>query len=159
MLIAESETLLLAAIDWESDLRIAIRMVVALVLGGILGWERERKDRPAGMRTHMIVALGAALFTAAALEADPDAELAQVVKGIAAGVGFLGAGTILKERQPHGEIKGLTSAANIWATAAIGLAAGAGLLVTAAIATVLAFVVLKVVSFIEPDPKDLPEAE
>lgn len=144
---------LLADIPWEADLRIGVRLLVALALGGVLGWERERKDRPAGMRTHMIVALGAALFTAVPLEMSDDAEIVHIVKGVAAGVGFLGAGTIMKDSRAAGDIQGLTSAANIWATAAIGLAAGAGMLVTAAFATLLAFVVLKVVHAIEPDPK------
>ena len=148
-----ASTTLLADISWEADLRIGVRLLVALALGGVLGWERERKDRPAGMRTHMIVALGAALFTAVPLEMSDDAEIVHIVKGVAAGVGFLGAGTIMKDSRAAGDIQGLTSAANIWVTAAIGLAVGAGMLVTAAFATVLAFLVLKVVHAIEPEPK------
>ena len=102
------------------------RLVVAILLGAVLGFERERRGRAAGLRTHSLVALGAALFTVVPmLFGATAADLAQVVKGLAAGVGFLGAGAILKGSE-QGDVQGLTTAANIWLTAAAGLAVGAG---------------------------------
>jgi len=149
-------------IDLESAARILVRLAVALILGGALGWERERRNRNAGLRTHMLVGLGAALFTAVPVElrGAQQAELEQIVKGIAAGVGFLGAGTILKREAPgHASVHGLTTAANIWMTAAIGFAVGAGMLVTAGVATAFAFLVLNVLRKVETDPGSEPRKE
>ena len=96
------------------------RLVVAILLGAVLGFERERRGRAAGLRTHSLVALGAALFTVVPmLFGATAADLAQVVKGLAAGVGFLGAGAILKGSE-QGDVQGLTTAANIWLTVAGG---------------------------------------
>lgn len=143
----------------ESDLRIIARLGIAVALGGVLGWERERENRPAGLRTHMIVALGAALFTVVPLEVSgPDVELVHIVKGLAAGVGFLGAGTILKRNDTDAGVKGLTTAANIWVTAAIGFAVGCRLILTAAAATGLAFAVLAIVGRLEVKPAEHAES-
>src|SRR5688572_31193834 len=99
---------------WTELFRVTIRLVVAVILGGLLGLQREREGKAAGLRTHMLVALGAALFTIAPLEAGMSFEnLSRVVQGIATGIGFLGAGTILKGREQH-EIQGLTTAAGVW---------------------------------------------
>src|SRR5688572_16078928 len=101
-----------------------LRLVVAGVLGGLLGAEREYEGKAAGLRTHMLVSLGAALFVIAPRAAGlGGAALASVVQGVAAGIGFIGAGTILKLSERE-EIKGLTTAASIWLTAAVGIAAG-----------------------------------
>lgn len=128
--------------DTTTLIRTASRLISAAALAALVGWEREKHGRAAGLRTHMMVALGAALFTLIPLHAGAGAsDLAQIVKGIAAGVGFLGAGAILK-LAPEKDILGLTTAASIWLTAAIGLAAGAGQLWTALIATILALVIL-----------------
>lgn len=105
--------------------RVAIRLGVAALLGGLIGAQREIKGKAAGLRTHMTVSLAAATFVLVALETTGSEYLATVIQGIAAGVGFLGAGTILKKSSDE-EIQGLTTAATIWLTAAIGVAAGAG---------------------------------
>jgi putative Mg2+ transporter-C (MgtC) family protein len=106
--------------------RVAIKLVLAAVLGGAIGWERELKGKAAGLRTHMLVAVGAALFVMAPLEAGvPLADITRVMQGVAAGIGFVGAGAILK-MSDQGQVVGLTTAAGIWMTAAVGMAVGAG---------------------------------
>ena len=122
--------------------RITLRLLIAAILGGILGFEREQKGKAAGLRTHMLVALGAALFVLIPQQAGvSDADLTRVLQGLVAGVGFLGAGTIIKGNGEE-EIKGLTTAAGIWLTAAIGVAAGMGREATAVLSTLLALVIL-----------------
>jgi putative Mg2+ transporter-C (MgtC) family protein len=122
--------------------RIAARLLTAVILAALVGFERGKHGRAAGLRTHMMVALGAALFTIVGMEegAQPS-DLSRIVQGIAAGVGFLGAGAILKMTSEK-DILGLTTAASIWLTAAIGLAAGAGQLWSALFATILALIIL-----------------
>ncbi|MDP2263851.1 MAG: MgtC/SapB family protein [Hydrogenophaga sp.] len=122
--------------------RVTLRMTVALVLGAIIGWDRERRDAEAGLRTHMLVSLGAALFVLVPAEAgmQPD-DLSRVVQGIVSGIGFLGAAAVLKV-SGEGRIHGLTTAASIWATAAVGIAAGLGREGTAVLATLFILVVL-----------------
>ncbi len=126
----------------EDLTRVALRLVVAMLLGALIGYERERRHASAGLRTHMLVALGAALFVVVPHEAglDPEA-LSRVLQGVIAGVGFLGAGAVLKMRD-EGEIRGLTTAASIWATAAIGIAVGMGREATALLATVIVLIIL-----------------
>lgn len=104
-----------------------VRLLVAVLLGGVLGIERQLHGRWAGVRTHMMVSLGAAIFTIAAIATAPDDsnEVTRVIQGIAAGVGFLGAGTILKLSSEI-EVKGLTTASSIWLAAALGTVAGMG---------------------------------
>jgi putative Mg2+ transporter-C (MgtC) family protein len=125
---------------------LVLRLLAATVLGAVIGIERERTEHAAGLRTHALVSLGAALFMVVSaygfsgvlgnhVELDPSRIAAQV----ASGVGFLGAGTIILRREI---IRGLTTAASIWIAAAIGLAAGAGLFVAAVVATVLVLIVL-----------------
>ena len=128
--------------------RIAVRLVAAVLLAGFVGLERELRREQAGLRTHMLVALGAALFTLVPLEMDPQVDSAELVKGIAAGIGFLGAGAILKVTR-EAEIHGLTTAASIWATAAIGLAAGAGWIGAALFATLLCWTILRVLRAVD----------
>ncbi|QHE85406.1 MgtC/SapB family protein [Hydrogenophaga sp. BPS33] len=126
----------------ERITRATWRMGEALLLGAAIGWDRERRDAEAGLRTHMLVALGAALFVLIPMEAGMDPEqLSRVVQGLVSGIGFLGAGAVLKD-QEEGRIHGLTTAASIWATAAIGLAAGMGRTGTAVLATVFILLVL-----------------
>ena len=132
--------------DGRQAVRIVGRLVLAMLLGGLVGWERERRGRAAGVRTHMLVALGAALFTVVAMEsaadyADRPLVLSQVIRGIAAGVGFLGAGAILKGDEP-GDVTGLTTAAGIWLTAAAGMAVGAGWFLPGAVGVLLSWIVL-----------------
>lgn len=122
--------------------RIVVRLTVAAVLGGLLGWEREHAGKAAGVRTHMLVSMGAALFVLVAQQAGIEpADNSRVLQGIIAGVGFLGAGTILKG-DAESQVKGLTTAAGIWLTAAIGVAAGLGRETTAVLSTLLALLVL-----------------
>ncbi|BFO56221.1 MULTISPECIES: MgtC/SapB family protein [Comamonadaceae] len=128
--------------DLEQATRIVVRLGMAGLLGGLLGWEREHRGKAAGVRTHMLVSMGAALFVLVAeQEGIAPADNSRVLQGIIAGVGFLGAGTILKSDGAH-QIRGLTTAAGIWLTAAIGVAAGLGREATALLSTLLALLVL-----------------
>ena len=123
------------------ELEMVLRLLLATALGASIGYQRERAGKPAGLRTHILICAGAALFTIASLygfgaAADP----ARVAAGIVAGIGFLGAGAIM--RTGEGIVAGLTTAATIWAVAAIGLAAGAGLYLVSAVTTAVILVVL-----------------
>jgi putative Mg2+ transporter-C (MgtC) family protein len=125
--------------------RTMLRLLLAALLGGLLGLERERKGKSAGVRTHMLVALGAALFVLTPEMAGMTSfDLTRVIQGVTAGVGFLGAGTILKGNEED-RVKGLTTAAGIWLTAAIGVAVGVGHQATAVLATLLALFILFIV--------------
>jgi putative Mg2+ transporter-C (MgtC) family protein len=125
--------------------RITLRLLVAAILGGLLGYERERQGKSAGVRTHMLVAIGAALFVLIPQQAGASsADLSRVLQGLIAGVGFLGAGAIIMGTKDV-ETRGLTTAAGIWVTAAIGMAAGMGRESTAVLSTVIALLVLSVV--------------
>jgi len=129
--------------------RVAGRLMVSLVLGGLLGYERERAGKAAGLRTHILVALGATLFVLGPIEAGMAvADLSRVIQGIVAGIGFLGAGAILKLVQ-HERVEGLTTAANIWFTAAIGTAVGSGHLWLPILGTTMALVVLVLLGYVE----------
>jgi putative Mg2+ transporter-C (MgtC) family protein len=123
---------------------VVVRLALAAGLGAAIGLEREWRQKPAGLRTNILIALGAALFTILSLRlgADTDRIAAQVVTGI----GFLGAGAILRS---GGSVHGMTTAATIWVNAAIGMAAGAGQFATAAAATVVTLIVLVVLPPIE----------
>jgi putative Mg2+ transporter-C (MgtC) family protein len=132
----------------ETQIDLALRLTAGLLLGAIIGFERELHRQPAGFRTHSLVALGAALFTVVSAYGfsgslvDPTRIAAQIVSGI----GFIGAGTILQYR---GHIRGLTTAASLWSVAAIGTAAGAGLYVVAVVGTVLILVILSILDRVE----------
>jgi putative Mg2+ transporter-C (MgtC) family protein len=134
------------------------RLGLAFVLGGLIGWEREHEEKPAGLRTFILVCQGAALFALMTLELTEEARsIAQVgptrvdpvriISSIAQGVGFLGAGTILVAR---GSVLGLTTAAAVWATSAIGAACGLGLWRIALAGTVLTFITLQVLGPLTP---------
>lgn len=145
--------------DTKQFTRAALRLIMALVLGAAVGINRERIGKPAGIRTHMLVSLGAAMFVLVPSELGLHLEdLSRVVQGVATGIGFLGAGAILKISS-QGEIKGLTTAAGIWVTSAVGVACGLGLLGVAFISIFLAWMTLAVLeSFsrrVAPDtPRD-----
>lgn len=133
----------------HTELLLLLRLVVAALLAGVLGFEREQSGKAAGLRTHMLVGIASALFMAVG-EALPGraGDPLRTVQAVATGVGFLGAGAIFfvpKSRRVHG----LTTAASIWATSAIGLTAGAGAFVLAAGATALLAFVLRGVVWIE----------
>ena len=121
------------------DYQILMRLLVAAIAGGLIGLEREALHKPAGVRTHMLVSLGAALLVLATLSIIPD-EVGRIIAGIATGVGFLGAGTIFRSKD---HVVGLTSAASIWAVAAIGLTVGGGQYVLAIAATTLVILILQ----------------
>jgi putative Mg2+ transporter-C (MgtC) family protein len=125
--------------------RILVRLLLAALLGGVLGYERERHGKAAGVRTHMLVSMGAALFLLVPHQAGMEvADLSRVMQGVIAGIGFLCAGAIIKN-QSEEEVQGLTTAAGVWMTAAIGMACGLGREITAVISTLLALAVLNTV--------------
>ena len=132
----------------NQQLELVARLAIALALGAAIGFEREMDRQPAGFRTHALVALGAALFTIisaygfSGTVVDPTRIAAQIVTGI----GFVGAGTILHHR---GSIRGLTTAASLWSAAAVGMAAGAGMLIMAGVGTALIVIVLSVLEGVE----------
>ncbi|MDB5964263.1 MAG: MgtC/SapB transporter [Polaromonas sp.] len=131
--------------DAAQATRLVLRLTVAAFLGGLLGIEREHKGKAAGVRTHMLVAMGSALFVLVSQQAGIiETDMSRVIQGLIAGIGFLGAGTILKGRDEE-KVQGLTTAAGIWMTAAIGMAAGLGLEVTAVLSTVLALAIFSLV--------------
>jgi putative Mg2+ transporter-C (MgtC) family protein len=125
--------------------RIVLRLLLAALLGGALGYERERSGKAAGLRTHMLVAIGAALFVLVPQQAGMVVgDLSRVIQGIVTGVGFLGAGAIIKHASEQ-SVQGLTTAAGVCMTAAIGIACGLGRETTAVLSTVLALAVLTAV--------------
>ena len=130
------------------QLELGLRLTLGLVLGAIIGFERELHRQPAGFRTHSLVALGAALFTIVSAHGfvGPTVDPTRIAAQIVSGIGFIGAGTILQHR---GSIRGLTTAASLWSVAAIGTAAGAGLHVMAVVGTVLILVVLALLDRVE----------
>jgi putative Mg2+ transporter-C (MgtC) family protein len=134
--------------DYVGLLDTWLKLIAAIVLGGLLGWERQSGGKAAGVRTHILVSLGAASFTivssylttigAPSSSGDPS----RVVQGVITGIGFLGAGVIIHER---GGVRGLTTAASIWIAGALGAACGAGAFWLAALTTVHALLILRVV--------------
>lgn len=140
----------------EPPLELLLRLLVAAVLTGLLGWERERAGKSAGLRTYMMVGVGAALFcivghllqqSTGQGRADP----VRLVQAIAIGVGFLGAGTIFVARK-EGEVHGLTTAAGIWVAAAVGMAAGLQFYGLAIGATLLVLLILRLLNRLEQRP-------
>jgi len=120
-----------------------IRLVFAVLAGGVIGLEREVVHKPAGIRTHMLVSLGSALFVLITLETLPN-EVARIVAGVATGVGFLGAGTIFRTKS---EVQGLTTAASVWTVAALGLAIGLGYYLIMVVSVLLILVILHLNKF------------
>ena len=133
----------------ESVARAGLRLAISAILGAIIGIQRERTGKAAGLRTHMLVAMGATLFVLVPAEmgmAVPD--ITRVIQGIATGIGFIGGGAILKLTTER-EVRGLTTAAGIWMTAAAGVAVGLGHAAIATVATVMAWIILAVVGRVE----------
>ncbi|MDB6048518.1 MAG: methyltransferase [Pseudomonas sp.] len=141
--------------------RIVVRLLIAAILGGMLGFEREQKGKAAGMRTHMLVSTGAALFVLVpAIAGSGASDISRVVQGIVAGIGFLGAGTILKGHESDtASVKGLTTSAGLWMTAAIGVSAGMGREATAVLSALLALIVLALMPKVAASmgPKSTPK--
>lgn len=141
--------------DAATCTRVAIRLLTAAILGGIIGFEREHRGKAAGLRTHMLVALGSALFVLVPQQAGgTSADISRVTQGLVTGIGFLGAGSIVKGVDERG-VHGLTTAAGLWLTAAIGMTAGLGREVTAIASTMLAWVILSLLPapHVPADPK------
>jgi putative Mg2+ transporter-C (MgtC) family protein len=123
-------------------IQLFVRLLLATVLGGVLGFERERAGKAAGMRTHMLVSLGAALFIAIPQQSGMSAaDLSRVIQGLVTGIGFIGAGSILKHQEQQ-QVQGLTTAAGLWLTAAVGIAAGIGREASAVLGTLMALFIL-----------------
>jgi putative Mg2+ transporter-C (MgtC) family protein len=135
--------------DGRQMVSLVTRLLTAMILGALVGAQRESSGKPAGLRTHMLVAMGGALFVLAPLEAGMELNgISRVIQGIVTGIGFIGAGAILK-LQDKREIEGLTTAAGIWMTAAVGIAAGLGRLGLALVSTVLTWITLALIGKIE----------
>jgi putative Mg2+ transporter-C (MgtC) family protein len=129
--------------------QVITRIVLATVLAALVGYERERRGSSAGLRTHMMVGLGVSLLVVASEQSGMDRDsVSRVIQGVFAGIGFLGAGAIIKQDTSE-QIRGLTTAATLWATAAIATAAGLGREGTAIIATLLALVILSLLLRLE----------
>ena len=129
--------------------RVLFRLLAAMILGGVIGFQREHAGKPAGLRTHMLVSMGACIFILACItHGFENADLSRVIQGLAAGIGFIGGGAILKLTTEH-EIKGLTSAAGIWTTAAIGVTVGLGHWGLATMAVVMTLFTLAVLARFE----------
>lgn len=125
--------------------RIVVRLLLAALLGGVLGYQREQMGKAAGIRTHMLVALGSALFVLVPQQGGMEiGDMSRVIQGVVAGIGFLGAGAIIKQHREE-DVQGLTTAAGVWMTAAIGIACGLGRETTAVISTLLALAILALV--------------
>lgn len=128
--------------DTQHLVRVSLRLFIALVVGGLVGLQRELTHKPAGLRTHMLLALGTAFIVITAEEAGMSkSDLSRVLQGVVTGIGFLGGGAILKLTAEH-EIHGLTTAAGIWLTATVGAAAGLGQLALAVVGVCLGLLVL-----------------
>ena len=128
---------------------VLLRVFAAVLLGAVVGIERERAGKPAGLRTHMLVSLGTAVVVIACQDSGMSLDgLSRVIQGMVTGIGFIGAGTILKLNEQR-EIQGLTTAAGLWMTAAIGVAAGLGILGVALIGTLVTVLVLVLEHFID----------
>jgi putative Mg2+ transporter-C (MgtC) family protein len=138
-----------------TPLEALLRLVAAAMMGAIVGWEREAQDKPAGLRTHMMVSLGAATFTLATLqvflllEGEPNgrSDPVRIIEAVVGGIGFLGAGQIIQAR---GAVHGVTTAAGIWVVGGVGVACGVGYYVLALMTVSLAFAILALVRFVEP---------
>ena len=129
------------------ELEMILRLLLATALGAVIGFQRERAGKPAGIRTYSLICIGSALFTIASALGFLGADPSRIAAGIVAGIGFIGAGAIM--RRGEGILEGLTTAATIWVVAGIGLAAGAGMYVIAPVATAIVLIVLYI-----PHPKD-----
>ena len=141
--------------DVKQLVHVLVRLIAAAALGAIIGTQREQAGKPAGLRTHILVALGTTVFVIAYGAAGMSLEgLSRVIQGIATGIGFIGAGAILKLSERR-EIQGLTTAAGIWMTAAIGVAVGVGSLGVAFLGTGMTWIVLALLVRLEGRGKNM----
>lgn len=147
--------------DMQQLARVIIRLIAAVLLGSIIGYEREKAGKAAGLRTHILVTLGTCLFVLACSGSGMDSDgLSRVIQGIVTGIGFLGAGSILKLNEKR-DIQGLTTAAGIWMTAAIGVAIGLGEIGLALLGTILTVIVLAIIGQVDykAEKKQAAESE
>lgn len=143
------EELMMGLPDARQVARVIIRLAVAMLAGAVVGVQRERTGKPAGLRTHMLVALGATLFVLVPAEVGmTSADLSRVIQGVATGIGFIGGGAILKLSKER-DIQGLTTASGIWITAAIGVAIGLGRLGVALLSAILTWIILALIGKVE----------
>jgi putative Mg2+ transporter-C (MgtC) family protein len=127
----------------DINLEIVLRLILAAILGGCIGYQRERAHKPAGLRTHALISLGSALFTIVSVFGfgSQGVDASRIAAGVVTGVGFIGAGVIF--RGMRGDmVMGLTTAASVWVSAAVGLAAGAGMYIIAPAVTILTVLIL-----------------
>ena len=147
--------------DGRQLVHVLIRLIAATLLGAVVGMQREKAGKPAGLRTHMLVTLGTAVFVLACSGVGMSSDgLSRVIQGIATGIGFIGAGSILKLNEER-DVQGLTTAAGVWMTAAIGVAVGLGSLGVAILSTVFTLFILSFATRFEPraDERRAGEAE
>jgi len=124
------------------EIEAGLRLLLAAVLGGIIGFQREKANKPAGLRTHILICLGSALFTVvSALGFTGNVDPSRIAAGVVTGIGFIGAGVIFRGMRGD-KVMGITTAASIWVTAAIGIAAGAGLYIIASVVAMVTVLVL-----------------
>lgn len=139
-------------LSFEGFWEVSVKLLIALFLGGLIGWEREKKRRTAGLRTHILVCMGSALIMLVSLYIYQSQEIktgidpARIAAGVVTGIGFLGAGAIIKSEAGP---RGLTTAASVWVSSGIGLAVGCGYMSTAVAGALLAFVTLSGLKCIE----------
>lgn len=145
--------------DAQQLARVVIRLIAAVLLGSIIGYEREKAGKAAGLRTHILVTLGTCLFVLACSGSGMDSDgLSRIIQGIVTGIGFLGAGSILKLNEVR-DIQGLTTAAGIWMTAAIGVAVGLGEIGLALLGTILTVIVLAILGQVDYKAEKKQSAE
>lgn len=145
--------------DMRQLLHVIIRLLAATILGGVVGIQREKARKPAGLRTHILVSLGTAVFVLACSGVGMSmGGLSRVIQGIVTGIGFIGAGSILKLNEER-DIQGLTTAAGVWMTAAIGVAVGLGSLGVALLSTVFTLIILALAGPLEGEDERKQEAK
>ena len=141
--------------DAAGATRVVMRLMLSVLLGGVLGWERERRGKAAGLRTYILVTMGAALFVLVPREMGTQlGDMTRVYQGLITGIGFLGAGAIVKgngngDQKSEAHVHGLTTAAGIWMAAAIGITIGLGREMTAILSTLFALIVLAFLPHLE----------
>ena len=146
--------------DWNAELQYAARILYAAILGGLIGWERERSGSEAGIRTFMAISLGACAFSLVSQHTGRG-DLGRIAAQVVSGIGFIGAGVIIVVR---GRVSGLTTAATLWATAAVGMAAAYGMYLLALLTTLL-MVAMLLLHYVPgwrgkpPPPREKPEAD
>ena len=145
--------------DARQLVHVIIRLVAATLLGAVVGLQRERAGKPAGLRTHMLVTLGTAVFVLACSGVGMSLDgLSRVIQGIVTGIGFIGAGSILKLSEER-DIRGLTTAAGVWMTAAVGVAVGLGSLGVALLSTLFTLIILSLATRLERQVDERRAAE